>query len=257
MVAFDHYAQYYDLFYQDKEYDNEASYVHRLIQKFAPKTRSILELGCGTGKHASLLAENGYVIHGVDISSEMLRRAQERLSSLPGKISAKLQFSHGDIGDIRLDNKYDAVIALFHVVSYQTSNNALQKTFETVKHHLDPNGIFIFDVWYGPAVLSDPPVVRVKRFENDAVLMTRIAEPDLDVNENIVKVHYQLFVKDKRKQHIEEIRELHTMRYFFKPELELFLGKHGLGIVMSQEWMTGNTPGTDTWGVCFVSKKTK
>ena len=47
----------------------------------------------------------------------------------------------------------------------------------TAAKHLKPNGVFIFDFWYGPGVLTDPPVVRLKRLENEEIEVLRIAEP--------------------------------------------------------------------------------
>ncbi len=55
--TFDLYSEYYDLLYKDKNYKKEADYIASLIKTNAPHTKSILELGCGTGKHASLLRE--------------------------------------------------------------------------------------------------------------------------------------------------------------------------------------------------------
>jgi len=253
MTVFGNYAQYYDLLYQDKDYKKETDYVHQLIQRFAPQTASILELGCGTGKHAVLLAECGYSVHGVDMSLEMLTLANERLASLPEDISDRLRFSQGDICNIEIGEQFDAAIALFHVVSYQTSNKALQQTIKTVKHHLKPGGIFLFDVWYGPAVLSDPPAVRIKRMENEKIQVTRIAEPQIDMNKNTVKVNYQVFIRNKDSDRVEEISEVHKVRYLFRPELDLLFEQHGFDIVMGEEWMTGKKPGPDTWGVCFIS----
>jgi SAM-dependent methyltransferase len=254
MKVFSNYAQYYDLLYQDKDYKKETEYVQQLIQRFAPKTASVLELGCGTGKHAALLAEYGFSVHGVDMSTEMLAKAKERLSSLPEKISAKLKFFQGNICEIRFNEQFDAVIALFHVVSYQTSNTALQKTFENVRYHLNPDGVFIFDVWYGPAVLSEPPVVKVKRFENKKVEVTRIAEPEIFYNQNIVDVNYHIFVQNKNNLLVEQIHEKHKMRYLFLPELEKYFETTGLKFIHFEEWLTGKKPDKDTWGVCFVSK---
>ena len=37
----------------------------------------------------------------------------------------------------------------------------------TARSLVAPGGIFIFDFWYGPAVLADPPAVRIKRLENE------------------------------------------------------------------------------------------
>ena len=74
-------------------------------------------------------------------------------------------------------------LSLFHVMCYLNSNAALLNTFKNVYQHLNEGGIFIFDCWFGPGVLTDPPVVRVKRLENTNLEITRIAEPELFPNE--------------------------------------------------------------------------
>ena len=58
---------------------------------------------------------------------------------------------------LRLAGTFDAVIALFHVVSYQTTEHDLRATFATAARHLNPGGVLLFDVWHGPAVLAQQP----------------------------------------------------------------------------------------------------
>lgn len=148
MQTFATYANYYDLLYRDKDYAGETNYVHSLIQEHVPGAETILELGCGTGVHASLLAAKGYTVCGIDLSAEMLEAARQRLLTLPETQASKLTFMQGNVQTFCIDQKFDAVISLFHVVSYQSTNEALQAAFETVKAHLKPGGFFIrFLVW--------------------------------------------------------------------------------------------------------------
>ena len=252
MAIFSNYARYYDLMYQDKDYVGEAQFIQRLIQTYAPATTTILELGCGTGNHAMLLAKEGYQVHGVDLSQEMLGYANERCDRLSPALATRLQFSQGDLRQVRLDRKFDVVLSLFHVMSYQTNNEDLLAAFETAKAHLVPGGILIFDVWYGPAVLSDPPTVKIKRLEDQSIQVTRIAEPVMEPNKNLVDVNYHIFIKDLISSKIDEVREVHTMRYLFKPELELLLDRLQMQIVESGEWLTDRQPGLNTWGVYFI-----
>ncbi len=254
MSVFDTYACYYDLLYRDKDYAGEAKFVHQLLQTHAPGAQSILELGCGTGNHAQLLVKEGYQVHGVDRSAEMLQQARERLSQLSQKLASRLEFSHGDIRNIRLHVLFDAVISLFHVISYQPTNEDLQDTFMTAKVHLKPGGIFIFDFWYGPAVLSEHPATRVKRLEDEKIRVIRIAEPIMHPNENIVDVKYHVFIKDKQRGSVEELQETHRMRYLFKPEIEWLFSNSQFKSLKCGEWMTDREPGFDTWGVYFVGR---
>jgi SAM-dependent methyltransferase len=256
MNVFGHYARYYDLLYKDKDYAGEAEYVHTLIQRHSPKARSILELGCGTAAHARLFAAKGYELHGVDRSAEMLEQARNRLGVVTPEQAGRLSFSQGDVRDVRLNRKFDAVISLFHVISYQVMNADLAAAFATARAHLDKGGIFIFDCWYGPAVLTDRPVVRIKRLEDDSISVTRIAEPIMRPNENLVEVNYHVFIRDKKSKKVEELKETHRMRYLFRPEVDNFLSENGLSVIEEGEWMTGKELGFGTWGGCFVAKRT-
>jgi SAM-dependent methyltransferase len=254
MEVFGNYARYYNLLYQDKDYAAEAKFIHQLLKTHAPTTQSILELGCGTGKHAALLAELGYEVYGVDLSAQMLEQAEKRLPTLNPEVASKLEFSQGDVRTVRVDRQFDAVISLFHVFSYQTTNQDLQAAFATAKAHLKPGGVLIFDCWYGPAVLSDRPTVRVKRLEDEEIIVTRIAEPVIYPNDNLVDVNYQVFIKNKATGTVEEVQELHKMRYLFKPEIDALFSQNKFECLTLGEWMTGNTPGFNTWGVYCIGQ---
>ncbi len=252
-AVFAGYARYYDLLYRDKDYAAEAEYVAGLIRKFHPSARSVLELGSGTGIHASLLAEKGFTVHGVERSPEMLARSLALTENRPGAVG--LTFTPGDIRDVRLNKQFDTVIALFHVISYQTTNDDVTAAFETARYHLNPGGLFIFDIWYGPAVLTERPAVRIKRMANDQAEITRLAEPILHPNENRVDVHYHVFVRNLiPSQTVSELKETHVMRYFFKPEIERIATHAGFQSMHAEEWLSGKAIGCGTWGVCFVLK---
>ena len=248
---FDDYAQYYDLLYQDKNYQVEADYVAGLIWRFNSKAQSILELGSGTGIHANLLAEKGFTVHGVERSPEMLARSITLSKNRTNWGQDRLTFSQGDIRSIRLNRKFDVTVSLFHVISYQTTNDDVLAAFQTAREHLNSGGFFIFDVWYGPAVLTDRPVVRIKRMANNEIEVTRLAEPLLHPNENLVAVNYHMFVRDLQSGQVKELKETHDMRYFFKPEIELISDRTGFRLIHSEEWLTGNPADELTWGVCF------
>lgn len=250
MTVFNHYARYFDLLYRDRNYAAEANYIDQLIQSYKPSSQSILELGCGTGLHAALWAKKQYLVHGVDQSKQMIKKALIRNAN-----SSRLSFVQADVRDYRTDKKYDAIISIFHVVSYQTTNKDLLSTFETAQTHLKPGGIFIFDCWYGPAVLTDPPVVRVKRMEDNMTSVVRLAEPIAYPNQNCVDVNYTVWIRDKKTDEMEELKETHKMRYLFQPEIEQMLELSGLYLVNAQEWLSGEPLEFSTWNGCFIVGK--
>lgn len=254
MTVFSGYARYYDLLYHDKDYRTEAEFVDRLIRLHAPQALRILELGCGTGIHGILLAEKGYDVVGLDLSDDMLVTAQQRVAELAEPIAKHVRFFHGDARYFHVEGRFDVALALFHVMSYQLSNDDLRAVFAQVKSHLAPGGVFIFDCWYGPAVLSDPPAVRVKRFADASTSVTRIAVPTLHPNLNSVDVNYQLFIRHEASAAVEELSETHHVRYLFRPELELLADAAGLRIESSGAWLSDREPDCSTWYVYFVVK---
>jgi len=247
--VFNEYAAYYNLLYKDKDYAGECDYINKLIEEFAPGCKSILNLGCGTGNHDFIFSEKGYSVTGIDFSSQMIAIASERLQNENRK---NPEFLCADVREIRLGKKFDVVISLFHVMSYQVTNTDILNAFKTAKEHLSGNGVFIFDFWYGPAVLTSRPEVRTKILENDKLKITRKAKPEMHPNENIVDVNYHLSVTDKFSGKTFENNEQHRMRYFFLPELKAYLAQTGFKIISCEEWITSAELSFDTWNGLII-----
>ena len=217
-----------------------------MLKRFDVTGKDLLEFGSGTGIHGRLLAELGYKVTGIERSEEMVKQSMS---------TQGFSCQQGDICSVKLGRTFDAVLSLFHVVSYQTANNSVQSLFARAAEHLHPGGVFIFDVWYSPAVLSIKPKVRVKRISNNSIEITRIAEPKLKPNTNCVDINYNIFVRDLKSGEVEIIDETHPMRHFSLPELDLFAKSNGFERLRAEEFMTGNNPSEKTWGVCLVLKK--
>lgn len=250
---FDAYSAYYDAIYRDKDYAAEAEFVRGLMSRHGIEGGDLLELGCGTGRHAECFARMGFKVQGLDMSPGMIVSAKNRV---PPDLAGRLSFQVADVRVVRVPRKFDAVLSLFHVLSYQTDNEDLLSVMKTAAVHLRPGGIFVFDIWYGPAVLTERPSVRVKRMEDGQVGIVRLAEPAMHANRNVVDVNYTVWVKDKHGRGVIDFAECHPMRYLFLPELEHMLGLQGFEVVNAVEWMTGNEPGYSTWSVavCAILK---
>ena len=115
--------------------------------------------------------------------------------------------------------------------------------------------IFIFDFWYGPAVLTDRPSVRDKKLEDDEICVNRNTVPVLHANENCVDVNFTVDITSKKDNSFLQIKELHKMRYLFIPELIHIAALHGFKVVDYKEWMTDKELNYTTWNgymVCSV-----
>lgn len=245
--VFNAYSRYYDLLYRDKDYVGEAAYIQNLLARNGIAKGDLLEFGSGTGLHGCLLAASGYTVHGIERSAAMVAKAQKA----PG-----FSCEQGDIATAKMDRTYDAVVSLFHVISYQTTNERLQAVFANAAKHLSSGGLFVFDFWYSPAVYTHKPSIRVKRMADEQVEITRIAEPVIHPNENRVDVNYTIYASELETGAVQTLQEIHPIRHFSLPEIDLLAGVHGFEHIQAEEFFTGDEPSEKTWGVCMVLRKT-
>lgn len=247
MKNFNEYSKYYDLLYKDKNYTAEAEYVFNSIKKNLSNFESLLEIGMGTGSHALKLISTGLKITGIELSEEMTKRALEN----------NLNCINANVINFDLKCKFDACVALFHVVSYLTENTDLIEAFKNINKHLNIGGVFLFDVWNTPAVYNTKPEVRVKKLSDEKVAITRIAQPEIDTSKNIVDVNYEIFVNNLFTNKFSSFSETHKMRHFGFQEIDLLGKLTGFEMITNEEWITGNVNSENTWGVCYIMKKNK
>lgn len=251
-MAFNAYAAYYNLLYAEKDYTAEAIYVDALVKKHTGNKTYLLDVGCGTGKHAAELAKMGYMVTGVDLSQEMIDTARKSL------IDTNAIFQEGDIRTFELERKFDVVVSLFHVMSYQISDRDLQLAFQQVHKHLVAGGLFIFDCWYGPGVMTDPPARRERAMQNELVHVKRFAEPLHDELKHTVNVHYKVEVTELETKKVTTIDEDHLMRYLFTEEVEQLASKSGFRLLDAHPWMRHKKlDNAMCWNAVFILKKPK
>ena len=235
MSNFRKYSAYYDLLYRDKDYNAEADYVARLLRAERPDTQTILELGSGTGRHGRLLAAKGFDVHGIERSTDMVGIAVANAQS-PIFNGGRFTCEVGDICKVHLSQRFDAAIALFHVISYQTTNELLRSSFRTVVDHLMPHGIFLFDVWHGPAVLTERPSRRVRELTDGRLRVRRTASSFLDTNLSTVNVVYDMECENLTRGEKTQFSEEHLMRYLFPTEIALLADDFDLACVKTEEF---------------------
>lgn len=252
MKIFQDYAKYYNIFYKDKDYTKEAENAELLFKRWdTGKQISILNLGCGTGKHDIAFAKLGYSVTGIDISPQMVEAAQKNNT----RSQYDIEYEVADIRNYTAGKTYDVATSLFHVISYQNKNKDILGTFHTAAKALRQNGIFIFDFWYGPGVLSDRPSVRIKTADDAGHAIYRIANPQMHAQENIVDVNYKIFVVEKETGYTKLVEETHKMRYYFVPELKAYLETAGFQMLECLDCTTLKKAEFDSWTAICAAKK--
>jgi SAM-dependent methyltransferase len=248
----DRYAEMYDALYASKDYERECDRIETAFHLGPRTVRSVLDLGCGTGNHALPLARRGYRVVGVDRSAGMLQRARHKAAE---KSSGETEFVLGDLRELQLGRSFDACIVMFAVLGYQTTNRDVAAALDTVRRHLEPDGILVFDVWNGAAVLTIGPRERMRTAVDGGRRVVRFSSGTLDLRRHLCHVHIrQILIADDRV--LAETEETHAMRYFFPLELELLLDHAGFDVVDMTPFDEAHQPLDATaWNMLVVARR--
>lgn len=248
---FESYSRFYDLLYAEKDYQGECDFIETLWGRYSSaRVGTVLDLGCGTGGHALPLIARGYQVTGVDRSAGMLEKARQKA----GEKALSGEWVRDDIRSVRLGKQFDAVLSMFAVISYQTTNSDVLSSFQTARIHLQPGSLFIFDVWFGPAVLADRPGDRIRQIDRGGAKVIRLAQPEFDLMRQTVLVKYTLLELEGDTL-LSNVTENHLMRFFFPQEIIAFLEQAGFRPVQLCPFLEpGREAGSGDFNVTVVAE---
>jgi ubiquinone/menaquinone biosynthesis C-methylase UbiE len=208
-IMFSKSAQYYDEIYAavDKDYAAEASKAHEFIQTYKKsKGKALLDVGCGTGFHASLLSKY-YQVEGIDLDPEMLAVAKKK--------HPKIRFYQGDMTNFDRGRQFDTIVCLFSSIGYVRTKPRLQKAIKNMSNHLLPGGVLLIEPWFAPG-----------QWHPGRASMIQVNKPDL----KIVRMSYS---SQKGKISIIEFQYLIGTAKGIEHNVEI----HELGLFTHKEYM--------------------
>ena len=142
MDAYHNLAASYDRLTNDVDYEATVDFYYEILKQEGLKPRTAVDLACGTGSVAVLLAQLGMKVTGVDMSEEMLcvanQKAQEA-ENPPVFVCQCLQ-------QLQLPRGVDLAVCALDSMDYITSPKDCEEAIRRVYKALNPGGCFIFDV---------------------------------------------------------------------------------------------------------------
>ncbi|HLR19753.1 MAG TPA: class I SAM-dependent methyltransferase [Staphylococcus sp.] len=133
MVQYEEMSLFYDQLTLDQPYESWLD----IVNHFAEKKTSILDIGCGTGSLTSLLTDFDQIT-GMDLSVDML--------SIAIKKSNKVNWIEGDMTEFELNQQFDVITIFCDSLNYLSEKSEVSATFSHVFNHLSNEGVFMFDV---------------------------------------------------------------------------------------------------------------
>ncbi len=205
-------APHYDTLMAGVPYDFWLRYLKKLLKINRAKPATVLDLACGTGNLTELLSQSKYQVTGVDISADMIRVAKLKAQQSSQEIEYYIQ----DAADMDLDGKtFDLVVSVFDSLNYITDPSKLQAAVKRVEQHLNPGGLFIFDV-NSCFALQNNFFDQDNMYEDEALRYVWRSQYDPDTR--ICTINMRFFSMGPRGVD-EEFREVH--RQFAYTETEL------------------------------------
>ena len=189
----------------------------------------------------------------MDRSPWMLDEARRKLDREPG-LAVSVQ--QGDLRVADLHQQFDAVVMMFAVLGYQEEDADVIAALNTVRRHLDSGGLFIFDCWFGPAVIHHRPDARVKSVPVAGGHIRRSTESTLDIDRHLCTVRFHV-ERLTGEAMVSTTDEEHRVRYFFGDELERFLTSAGFTLLRLGAFPHfEQAPDESTWNVLAVARAT-
>jgi SAM-dependent methyltransferase len=116
----------------------------------------VLVLGAANGRVPWKLAQAGLTVVGVDPSEWMLQAAEEARAAESPEVSGRVRLLHADPRSLRLEERFPVVLAPQHALGLMSSHEDLEAFLSTVRHHLLPEGLFVYDVLNPSSAPSAP-----------------------------------------------------------------------------------------------------
>jgi SAM-dependent methyltransferase len=211
-------ARHYDLIYAGKPYAEEARFVHDLL---GGEPGRLLDVACGSGRHAVEFARLGWEVSGVDYSPDLLERARAS--------GAEIEFHEQDMRDLDVPGgPFDAITCLFDSIGYPQDNDGVVATLAGMRRHLAPAGHVAVEFLHAPAMLAHADPVRVRRWElPDGGTLVRVSETDIDATAMTMHVSYEL-VELAADGRYERGQERQSNRFFGVGEMNALMQLAGL-----------------------------
>lgn len=220
-------ADFYDAIYSFKDYAAEAARVAALVRSLDAGARNILDVACGTGEHARLLAQDhGFEVDGLDLDAGLLRIARHK--------HPHGRFFEADMSDFHLERQYDAILCLFSSIAYLLTLDRIGRALVCCRRHLNRRGTLLVEPWFPPGGLEEGRVFRHTGTYRD----TRVERVSRnEIHGRISRLHFDYRIESP--DGVRHVTEVHELGLFTADEMRTTFEEAGFRAELDPIGLTG------------------
>lgn len=216
-------AAFYDAIYASKDYAAESAKVLEWARLYSTGKR-LLDVACGTGKHAEFLCKN-YEVTGLDLDEGLLEVARTRLP--------EVTFVHGDMCTTQFSRRFDVITCLFSAIGY-LDHDQLAQACRNFYHHLEPGGVVLVEPWLRPEMIR-PGNVGIDQAEFEGTKLVRMSRLQIEGSVSICQFRYLIGTAEEIRQECED----HRLTLFTLLEYQKALEDAGFTFHWDEQGLTG------------------
>jgi len=247
-VAYQFLSQVYDQMEGDRFSVRMVQYAFDLMRRLKYRPARVLDLCCGTGTAAILMAECGLEVSGLDGSKEMLKVARRKFRERDHDIKLYQQVMP-EIELPQMNGKFDLVTSFYDSLNYLTLKNDLYRTFRKVQQLLKPGGYFIFDM-NTPWALEN---IWTQTYAGDRKDIAWIWNGKYTPAKKTAELKTTMFLRKGNSW--KRYDEIHIERGYENGELEEMLKRAGFEIDILFECFKFEKPNEKSPRVAFAARK--
>ncbi|WP_230192387.1 class I SAM-dependent methyltransferase [Paenibacillus sp. CECT 9249] len=259
MRSYKRFAHVYDRLMEDMPYPEWLRFARTGWEKYGmPKT--VVDLGCGTGSITVPLANSGFQVTGIDLSSDMLAIARRKMDQSPYANrmyrEGGVLFLQQDIRTWELPGQVDSVVSFCDCFNYLLEEEDIKQAFRHTFQGLKAGGTFMFDV-HQPAQFAK--YAEEQPFVLNEKSVAYIWTCELDEVRSEIEHHITFFTRAEGASLSEELferfEEVHVQRAYHPDWLYAQLKAAGFADVQIYGDFKWEPPQDDTSRLFYVAIK--
>jgi SAM-dependent methyltransferase len=164
-------SPFYHQLYANRDEREATSFIDEMVNELNPKSgASVLDLGCGSGRHSKRLASKGFQVTGLDLSASSIRMAQRSIEQVNNSRAERssMNFYRHDMRVAFGKNRFDYVFNLFTSFGYFKTNLENYQVVNNIADSLVKGGILVMD--YLNVQFAEKTLVPTGRKEIDGII---------------------------------------------------------------------------------------